>query len=314
MRVATSIDQFESWLKESRDLSPHTIRAYRSDLQSLSRWLGCDATIGDLGLEVGAAYLQAERANGRAGTTIRRRAAALRSFSSWLHASGRSSSHVWQHLRLEVRPGRVLPKALPAKSLSELIDHLAEAADLVPAGAVPERLPAPHAATTLVAAILMIATGLRVAETVALGVRDVDPQDGRVRVDGKGRRERVVFVTDEWGQSLIAAYVASRVFAEPQHERLLFNRLGRPLTEAALRSRIGQAARVAGVPKRVTPHMLRHSAATQLLESGVDTRYVQHLLGHASIATTQIYTHVSNHALRRVVDDAGVISRLAGVR
>ena len=156
----------------------------------------------------------------------------------------------------------------------------------------------------------MVATGLRVSEVVSIQYQDIDLSGRTVRIVGKGRRERQVFLTNRWIHALTRAYLETRAGLHVAHSNLLFNRRHGPLTAPAMRSRLAKAAGHAGLSARVTPHMLRHSAATQLIEAGVDIRYIQRLLGHASLSTTEIYTHVSDQALRRVVSDADVLGRL----
>ena len=131
---------------------------------------------------------------------------------------------------------------------------------------------------------------------------------------GKGRRERQVFLTNDWITGLTAAYLQTRSALDIPHSKLLFNLHHEPLTTAAMRSRLSKAATAAGLPQHVTPHMLRHTAATQLIEAGVDIRYIQRLLGHASLSTTEIYTHVSDQSLKRVVSDANVLGRFDRAR
>jgi integrase/recombinase XerD len=155
----------------------------------------------------------------------------------------------------------------------------------------------------------MLATGLRVSELVGIRCLDLDSASSSICISGKGSRERTVFVPDHWTLDLLTVYLDVRAGLGIQHPYLLFNRLGEPMTTAAMRSRLAKAATEAGLQRRVTPHMLRHSAATQLIESGVDIRYVQRLLGHASLSTTEIYTHVTDVALRRVVTEANVLDR-----
>jgi integrase/recombinase XerD len=168
----------------------------------------------------------------------------------------------------------------------------------------------PNESTTLLAVALMIATGVRVNEVVGIKCRDIDLRGRSLRLLGKGRRERQVFLTNDWITDLTHAYLTTRDVLGVDHRYLLFNSHREPLTAAAMRSRLATAAREAGVSGRVTPHMLRHTAATQLIEAGVDIRYIQRLLGHASLSTTEIYTHVSDGALRRVVSDADVLGGL----
>ena len=167
----------------------------------------------------------------------------------------------------------------------------------------------PHEGTTLLAVSLMVATGVRVHEVVGIKCRDIDVTGRTIRLLGKGRRERRVYLTNDWITTLTADYLEARATFAPSHPFLLFNLHFDPLTPSAMRSRLAKVAAAAGLPNHVTPHMLRHTAATQLIEAGVDIRYIQRLLGHASLSTTEIYTHVSDEALKRAVSDADVLGR-----
>jgi site-specific recombinase XerD len=166
----------------------------------------------------------------------------------------------------------------------------------------------------LLAVALMVATGVRVHEVVGIECDDIDIPGRTVRLVGKGRRERQVFLTNDWITGLTDGYLRARSVLGIRHAQLLFNTRHDPLTPAAMRSRLLKAATAAGLSRRVTPHMLRHTAATQLIEAGVDIRYIQRLLGHASLSTTEIYTHVSDVALGRVVTDADVLGRVSRER
>jgi site-specific recombinase XerD len=153
---------------------------------------------------------------------------------------------------------------------------------------------------------LLLTTGVRVSELASIRCEAVDLAGRSVRLMGKGRRERQVFLTSDSIAELISDYLEARELLGLTHSRLLFNGNLDPLTPAALRARLAKAAESAGVAGSVTPHMLRHTAATQLIEAGVDIRYIQRLLGHASLSTTEIYTHVSDRTLRRAVCAADV--------
>jgi integrase/recombinase XerD len=198
--------------------------------------------------------------------------------------------------------------------LERLLYFLREAADVDGVTTPDAVLARPHEATTLLAVVTMLATGVRVHEVVGIKCRNIDIRGRSVRLVGKGRRERHVFLPNEWIADLVRSYIATRAGLELAHPYLLFNRRLDPLTPPALRSRLATAARDAGVGARVTPHMLRHTAATQLIEAGVDIRYIQRLLGHASLTTTEIYTHVSNRALKHVVSEADVLGGLMEAR
>jgi len=175
---------------------------------------------------------------------------------------------------------------------------------------VPAEFDHPEEATTLLAAALMLATGIRVSELVNIRVTDLDLYGGCIRVLGKGSRERSVYLPGHWLTDLCSAYLATRQRFGVTHDRLLFNRLGAPMTPSAMRNRLARAAQHAGLQQHVTPHMLRHSAATQLIEAGIDIRYVQRLLGHASITTTELYTRATDQALRSMINKANVLENL----
>ncbi len=160
----------------------------------------------------------------------------------------------------------------------------------------------------------MVATGARVNEVVNINCGDIDLHSRGVRIVGKGQRERQVFLTNDWVADFTSIYVRARSELELTHTKLLFSLSYDPLTTQAMRSRLAKAALAAGLGIRVTPHMLRHTAATQLIEAGVDIRYIQRLLGHASLSTTEIYTHVSDSTLRRVVTEADVVGRFIARR
>lgn len=204
---------------------------------------------------------------------------------------------------------RKLPRIVPTHELNDLFRSLRVQAGIndAPPSAVFNR---PHECTTLLAVVLMVATGMRVNEVVGIKCHDIDLQGRSLRIMGKGRRERQVFLPNEWITSLTRTYLQMHARLKLNHSNLLFNMHHGPLTAPAMRGRLAKAARDAGLSGKITPHMLRHTAATQLIEAGVDIRYIQRLLGHASLSTTEIYTHVSDCALRRVVSDADVVGRL----
>ncbi len=314
MQVSQAREQYVRWLRVTRDLSPHTVRAYASDVATFEQYLGAYAAVVEIDRDHLVAFLEHQQEAGLSATSIRRRASALRGFCRWLLLCRLVETDPWMGTTVAVGRARKLPRLVPAHELDRLFRSLRSAARL--AGPVDERtvLTRPYEATTLLGVALMVATGVRVNEAVSIRCADIDLPGRTVRITGKGRRERHVFLTDNWLVGLTRAYLATRRALHVPHERLLFNGRREPLTAAAMRTRLKKAADRAGVGLRVTPHMLRHTAATQLIEAGVDIRYIQRLLGHASLSTTEIYTHVSDRALRRVVSDADVLGRLMAPR
>lgn len=314
MQIRDARGRYGRWLL-TRDLSPHTIRAYSGDLASFERHVGPFVRVQTIERESLMSFLEAQKEAGLSPTTLRRRASALRGFCRWLLAEGMLELDPWNGASMTFGRSSRLPRVLAAHELDRLLCSLRIATEARENGrghaSMQER---PYESTTLLAVALMVATGVRVHEVVGIECKDVDLPGRAIRLLGKGRRERHVYLTNDWITDLTAAYLDARAGLAPPHPYLLFNLHHEPLAPAALRSRLAKAATDAGLPGPVTPHMLRHTAATQLIEAGVDIRYIQRLLGHASLSTTEIYTHVSDNALKRVVSDADVLGRFSEVR
>ncbi|WP_445152222.1 tyrosine-type recombinase/integrase [Baekduia sp. Peel2402] len=302
--VSFAREEYLRWLGITRDLSPHTLRAYSGDLTAFDAHLGPSATTADIDAETLASFFESQRRCGLSATSIRRRAAALRGFCRWLLRTAKLDADPWVGTTVAAGRARRLPRVVPAHDLRAIFRELESRTE---ADGVHVR-----EANTFVAVALMVATGLRVHEVVGIKCDDIDLVDGAIKVLGKGRRERRVYLPSEWITALVRRHLRTRDRLPLDHHFLLFNQRLRPLSESALRARLAKVASDAGVSGKVTPHMLRHTAATQLIEAGVDIRYIQRLLGHASLSTTEIYTHVSDAALRRVVGEADVVGRLVG--
>jgi integrase/recombinase XerD len=316
MQIDQARTRYIRWLLATRDLSPHTIRAYGGDLASFERYMGADFEVQEIDQDSVISFIEQQKATALSPASLRRRAAALRGFCRWLLSQDLLVADPWSGASLALGRSRRLPRILAAHELDRLIEFLARAAH-IDAGRPPDSRSVerrPHESTTLLAVSLMVATGVRVHEAVGVKCQDINLQSRSLRLLGKGRRERQVFLTNDWITGFTSAYLDARSTLDLQHPHLLFNLRYDPLTPPAMRSRLAKAARAAGLEAHVTPHMLRHSAATQLIEAGVDIRYIQRLLGHASLSTTEIYTHVSDRALKQVVSDADVLGRLAQQR
>ena len=312
MQFCQARERYIRWLLATRDLSPHTIRAYDSDIAAFERYLGERASVGHIDRGNLLAFVEEQRVAGLTSMSIRRRASGLRGFCTWLQSHCLLKDDPWAGVTVSLGRSRKLPRVVSTHDLDRLFLSLRDAAAVNRQHVADEVLTRPHETTTLLAVALMVATGLRVSEVVSLCHRDIDLPSRNLRVLGKGLRERQVFLTNDWISSLAGAYLTTRSTLQIEHDRLLFNCHGAPLTAPAMRSRLVKAGREAGLGNRVTPHMLRHTAATQLIEAGVDIRYIQRLLGHASLSTTELYTHISDHSLKRVVSDADVLGRSFG--
>jgi len=311
MPIAEAKSHYLDWLESSRDLSAHTVRAYGADIHEFERFLGEDRDLGQLNKDLLESFLQKQRKKGLSAASLRRRVAGLRSFSKWLVARGLIESDPLADLESIPVRARKLPRTARAQDLYRLLQSLRKEVDAddrkTAAVGIADR---PHQATTLLAVALMLSTGMRVSETAGIELANVNLSERTIRLVGKGSRERQVFLTDPWITQFAGAYIEVRGRLDVQHPGLLFNSKLRPLSAAALRARLAQACEQANLTRRITPHMLRHTAATQLLDAGVDIRFIQRLLGHSSLSTTEIYTHVSDDSLKCAVTGAGVLGSL----
>jgi len=296
-------------LHATRSLSGHTIRAYAGDTKAFVDHLGPETTPTDISDSDILRFFEIQNAAGLSAASLRRRLAGVRSFCRWLHAQDLRYKVPVEALGFRFRRTRRLPRAVARGDLRTLLDSLSRAAAYTGAESSSAGLSRINESITLLGVLLILGTGLRVAELVGLRCDDIEVSEQSIRVLGKGARERTVFLADQWTIDLLTNYLHARTSRAVSHPHLLMNRKGEPLSPEAFRRRLATQSVAAGLRQRVTPHMLRHSAATQLIDSGVDIRYVQRLLGHASLLTTEIYTHVSDHSLRQTLIQADVLER-----
>ena len=242
------------------------------------------------------------RDRGLAPASIKRRIACLKVMFGWLEDEERIASNVFHTLKSRIRLPRRLPRDLTKDELRALFIRAA-----TEAASRPDDV---SRATLHLGLELLFATGVRIGELCGIQTENLDIAGGTIRINGKGNRERRVYLVDERLRTHLTSYLDVRRATRPLTDALLVTRRGTPAKPDYFRRRLHNLARAAPIRRRVTPHMLRHSAATQLLDAGVDIRNVQKLLGHSSISTTEIYTHVSDVSLRGAIIRANHRSRL----
>jgi len=292
--MSLHVDRFLGYLESERGCSHQTLRAYAGDLAAFARFINRDGEfdprqVSTLDLRH---YLAHMRRQGAARTTVARKVACLRSFYKFLIREGVVSDNPATSLTLPRRRQR-LPTFLDEAEVLRLLES-------------PDR-------TTVAGrrdrAILetLYSTGMRIGELAAVNIEDVDLIGEVVKARGKGKKERLVPL----GRPAIEAlrdYLAVRsaiARGRRVHRRALFiNKAGGRLSERGIRRIFNKYARAAGLSDQVSPHTLRHSFATHMLNRGADLRAVQELLGHASIATTQVYAHVTTEKLKKVYHKA----------
>ncbi|NMO52539.1 tyrosine recombinase XerC [Actinoplanes sp. TBRC 11911] len=285
-------DEFGHHLAQVANRSEHTVRAYLGDVISMLDFAaaaGC-ASPQDLDIGVLRGWLAARMRQGAARTSQARRAAAARTFTAWAFRGGLAAADAGAQLA-SPRAHRDLPTVLRADQAGELMEH--------------DERRDPEGLRDRAVLEMLYATGVRVSELCGLDRADVDEARRVVRVFGKGAKERAVpygvpaqRALDDWlrhGRHALAN--------DASRDALFLGVKGGRLQQTVVRRIVDAAARAAGLP-HTSPHDLRHSAATHLLDGGADLRAVQDLLGHASLSSTQIYTHVSTERLRAAFKQA----------
>lgn len=299
------LEEFARYLQFERGRSPHTLRAYLSDTTSLLGY--AFATSGARATTVSTldirAWLGARADAGHSPTTVARGAAAVRTFTRWMRERDMISIDPGRRIKAPTR-GRSLPHVLTASQAERVVTapHVAEKAAATPTDT--QRAVALRDAAVLE---MLYSTGLRVSELVTLDLPRIDFSRRTVRVLGKGNKERVVPFGIPALNALQAWLEAGRPLLHPHESAgtaVFLGVRGGRLGDRQVRDIVNTAAREANMSARLTPHGLRHSAATHLIEGGADLREVQDLLGHSSLQTTQIYTHVSAERLRSTVQQA----------
>lgn len=306
-----AIADYLAYLRVERGLAEATIAAYRSDLEDFAMSRGAGAGWAD-GPDVAQRYLAARARRGSATspglapTSLRRRSASIRGFYRFAFGDGLIPRDVAAHLDLPRQP-RLLPETLTVAEVERLLEA---------AGGEPEHPRRPTQTDGLglrdrALVELLYGSGLRVSEALNLDIEHLHLDEGLVRVVGKGDKERVVPVGEVaagWLARYLAwprpAWLAAGAVTEGPGSPIFVTPRGRRLARTRAWGIVKGAAERAGLGDRISPHTLRHSFATHLLEGGADLRVVQELLGHATISTTQLYTHVTGERIREVYSRA----------
>lgn len=305
LSLREAVERFLDYCYISKTLSHHTLRAYRIDLAHAVKRLGETAQVGTTSRESLRSYIgHMLREEGFAEATVKRRVATLKQLFKWLEREELVEISPFHRLDVTVRLPHRLPRALSTEDMRKLLvrsNWEMETGDFA-------------ALTLHFAIVIMFVSGLRVGELTSLRVDDLSVGTAGFLVHGKGNRERHVFLSGKDAKALLKVYLKRRGPIGSTSDRLLIGVKGAAWTPQHLRRRLGALAKRANTSRPVTPHMIRHTAATQLIEAGVDIRFVQKLLGHASIATTQIYTQVSDNSLRSTLEKANTLERVVNGR
>jgi len=287
--VARLVSSYVRYLEAERHASQYTVRNYIHDLKHFLGFLSAEnvATLDEVDRHLLRRYIASLQEAGFEKTSIARKLSAIRSFYNYLE----QCNLIYANPLLTVSAPKLekrLPSFLSASELKRIISM-------------------PDAATPIgqrdrAILELLYAAGLRVSEITGLDIGNINLEAREVRVLGKGSKERIVLIGKPAAVAIELYLQEGRheLLGGPRTDALFVNRYGRRLSERSIQKAVSRYATAAGLDKRVFPHMVRHSFATHLLDGGADLRVVQELLGHASLSTTQIYTHVTQNRARKV--------------
>jgi integrase/recombinase XerD len=298
MTVAEAIESFLFHCRYEKNLSPRTLSAYAADLRQFQ----AGAATGDaadvllLGKPELRAYIQT-LFGPYSDKTVKRKVATLKAFFGYLERDGIIPCTPFRTMDVKIKETRRVPRTIPLRELERLFQYLYNQRE----AALQDSMLGFTTARDTAVLEAIFATGARVSEICHLRVEDVNLTEGWVRILGKGAKERVVQICNASVLAALIWYRSKRQIVAPSEPYFFLNRAGRRLSEQSVRVPLRRYGLRAGVGVPVRPHLLRHSVATLLLEEGVDIRHIQHLLGHSSITTTQIYTHVNGPSQREVL-------------
>lgn len=316
MKIRKGISLFINHCKTIKKLSELTCNAYTHDLQCYRNYSRSTLDLSNVDKDHIYGYVKFLNQEGKAQATVKRRLACLKSFFKWLENEEIIPLSPFAKLSLKVKLPKKLPKHLSKHEIGSLNIQALKESSLATTKYHRAQIESQYnhrninELNTLILVELLLTTGLRISELTSVEMHNVDINAQLLRINGKGQRERKVYLTDRSIVNLVSGYLRVREVAQPDHHNFLINSRKTPLSSQSARLLIRKLGEKTKLGRRITPHMYRHTAATQLLESGVDIRFVQKLLGHESIETTQIYTHVEDRALQEHIKSANIRSKV----
>ena len=290
------LEDFKSYIIIEKNFSQHTAKAYYSDVLGFLLWMG-EQSCEDVNFSKVREYLHFIQRFNYKKSTIARKIASIRTFYKFLYRERKVDSNPAMNL-ISPKRGKTLPKFLTPNEVESILNNV--------------KIDTPAGYRNRAILELLWATGMRVSELSGLNFGDLNLANNEIRVFGKGSKERIILVTDR-AKSYLERYIETArplipkgfPLEKPTESSPVFiNNTGYRLQTKTIRNVINDVVEKIALPKKVTPHVFRHSFATHLIENGADLRVVQELLGHASISNTQIYTHVSPPHLKEVYNEA----------
>ena len=282
--------QYLTACESEKRLDKKTIKAYRIDLRQFTEYvIGQAASFDRETIKSYTAYMNQKFRP----STVKRKIASIRAFVTWLMEENLMEKNPFENLHLKVQKPTLLPRVIPFWVIRSILEEVHKR----------QKLNLDNMTVLRETAVIemLFATGMRVSELSGLKTKNIDLKEGVIRIFGKGSKERIAYI------GIAEVLEALRKYAEacqPERNGTFFlNSRGKRLSEQSVRNIVRKYGELVDYPTRITPHMFRHSVATLLLEEDVDIRCIQHILGHSSILTTQIYTHVAETKQREIMEE-----------
>lgn len=286
------IDEKEKYLKVCQDLkglSKLTMKAYRIDLEQFCTFV---KEQNFLDKEVLLSYIAFLNSTYKP-KSARRKTACIKAFYRYMEIEDIIEYNPFHKIILKYKTPVILPKTIPLEIIYKLLSHI-----YIKYGQAATETQKEIALRNAVIIELLFSTGMRISELTHLKMKDLNLTNGTIRILGKGAKERIMCIANDEIRKMLSAYLDKR---QAESEYIFVNRLGNRLSEQSVRNMISNYAEEAGISMHITPHMFRHTFATELHNADVDIRYIQQLLGHSSISTTQIYTHISTSKISEIL-------------
>ena len=282
--------QYLSACESEKRLDKKTIKAYRIDLRQFTEYvIGQAASFDRETIKSYTAYMNQKFKP----STVKRKIASIRAFVTWLMEENLMEKNPFENLHLKVQKPTLLPRVIPFWVIRSILEEVHKR----------QKLNLDNMTVLRETAVIemLFATGMRVSELSGLKTKNIDLKDGVIRIFGKGSKERIAYIGNAEVLEALRKYAEA---CQPERNGTFFlNSRGKRLSEQSVRNIVRKYGELVDYPTRITPHMFRHSVATLLLEEDVDIRCIQHILGHSSILTTQIYTHVAETKQREIMEE-----------
>lgn len=297
--LTDSIELFLHHCKFEKNLSVKTLKAYKIDLHQFCNFLYSDHNINELKLiSKNELRLYIASLVNLKPKSIKRKIAAIKAMYNFLEFEGYIESTPFRKLKLRIKEPQILPTVLDLKEINKIYNTAYQVKHDVKDIKSYTYI---EALRNVVVIELLFTTGARVSEISNLKISSINLESGVLRISGKGKKERIIQICNRETIIILRQYIKLNNQEITKSGYLLTNRLGNRLTEQSIRTIVKRYSVISGITKPITPHTFRHSFATLLLEKDVDIKYIQSMLGHSSIMTTQIYTHVNTHKQRQIL-------------